>query len=67
MRRSADELLPRFSSADFRQEDLGAPVLDAELYPGCLLYMPARGERRRSCVRCSNCVTVWLRASGWRT
>ena len=40
MPRSAEELLPRFSSQDFQQEDLGEPVLDTELHPGSLLYMP---------------------------
>ena len=40
---SAEEVLPRFSSQDFRQEDLGKPVLDTVLHPGSLLYMP-RGE-----------------------
>lgn len=39
----AEEVLPRFSSQDFRQEDLGKPVLDTVLHPGSLLYMP-RGE-----------------------
>ena len=41
--RSAEEVLPRFSSQDFRQENLGEPVLETELRPGSLLYMP-RGE-----------------------
>ena len=44
MPRSAEELLPRSSSQDFQQEDLGEPVLDTELHPGSLLYMPRGAE-----------------------
>ncbi|KAK9831901.1 hypothetical protein WJX81_006898 [Elliptochloris bilobata] len=38
--RSAEEVLPRSSSEDFSQQDIGEPVLDEVLEPGNLLYMP---------------------------
>ena len=38
--RSADEVLPRNSSANFEQSDLGECILDAVLEPGDLLYFP---------------------------
>jgi len=41
---SEGTVLPRFSSADFDQHELGEPVLDVELRPGDLMYMP-RGAR----------------------
>lgn len=38
-----DQVLPRFSSEDFAQEDLQDPFLDVVLQPGDLLYMPRGG------------------------
>ncbi|BBN05819.1 protein-L-histidine (3S)-3-hydroxylase / [histone H3]-trimethyl-L-lysine4/36 demethylase [Marchantia polymorpha subsp. ruderalis] len=38
--RSLDDVLPRFSSPDFSQDDIGDPILDEILEPGDLLYMP---------------------------
>ena len=38
--RSADEALPRFSSPNFAQEEIGEPVADLTLRPGELLYLP---------------------------
>lgn len=37
---SQDEILPRFSSRNFKQEDIGEPILEAILEPGDILYMP---------------------------
>ncbi|KAA0165373.1 hypothetical protein FNF31_02035 [Cafeteria roenbergensis] len=37
---SASTVLPRFSSRNFGQEDIGSPVLEAELRTGDLLYLP---------------------------
>jgi len=38
--RSIQEALPRYSSENFDQEDIGEPILEVELGPGDLLYMP---------------------------
>ncbi|KAL3692925.1 hypothetical protein R1sor_006576 [Riccia sorocarpa] len=38
--RSLDDVLPKFSSPDFSQEEIGEPILDEILGPGDLLYMP---------------------------
>ena len=32
--------LPRFSSHNMSQEDLGTPILETDLEPGDLLYLP---------------------------
>jgi lysine-specific demethylase/histidyl-hydroxylase NO66 len=37
---SAGRTLPRYSSADFAQNELGRPVIEAVLGPGDLLYIP---------------------------
>lgn len=38
--RSVEETLPRVSSPNFRQEDIGEPIMDIVLEPGDLLYFP---------------------------
>ncbi|XP_072032390.1 ribosomal oxygenase 1-like [Amphiura filiformis] len=38
--RNDNETLPRFSSGNFSQEDIGEPILDTILEPGDLLYFP---------------------------
>ncbi|XP_023227777.1 ribosomal oxygenase 1-like [Centruroides sculpturatus] len=38
--RNANETLPRYSSANFTQEEIGEPILTVELLPGDLLYFP---------------------------
>ncbi|XP_071441424.1 ribosomal oxygenase 1-like [Hetaerina americana] len=37
---SGEECLPRFSSQNFTQEEIGEPILDVVLEPGDLLYFP---------------------------
>jgi len=38
--RDASEVLPRVSSPNFREDELGSPTLDVVLEPGDILYMP---------------------------
>jgi len=38
--RSAFETLPRTSSRNFHQDEIGEPILDVILRPGDFLYMP---------------------------
>ena len=38
--RNKGEVLPRFSSANLSQEEIGSPILDVVLEPGDLLYFP---------------------------
>lgn len=38
--RNPSEELPRFSSPNFKQEEIGEPILTVELCPGDLLYFP---------------------------
>lgn len=38
--RSPDEVLPRYSSGNFSQDEIGEPVLTCTLRPGDLLYFP---------------------------
>jgi Uncharacterized conserved protein len=35
-----DEYLPRYSSPNFSQEEIGTPILTVTLEPGDLLYLP---------------------------
>lgn len=38
--RTPAEALPRFSSPNFEQTEIGEPILDVDLEPGDILYMP---------------------------
>ncbi|XP_022096693.1 ribosomal oxygenase 1-like [Acanthaster planci] len=38
--KNSQEVLPRFSSANFTQEEIGEPIFDTVLEPGDLLYFP---------------------------
>jgi len=38
--RNPAEALPRFSSPNFEQDEIGEPILDVDLEPGDILYMP---------------------------
>lgn len=38
--RSINEQLPRYSSPNFTQEEIGSPILEVTLEPGDLLYLP---------------------------
>ncbi|XP_038076046.1 ribosomal oxygenase 1-like [Patiria miniata] len=38
--KNSKEVLPRFSSANFTQEEIGEPIFDTVLEPGDLLYFP---------------------------
>jgi lysine-specific demethylase/histidyl-hydroxylase NO66 len=38
--RESSEVLPRFSSPNLSEEELGEPILDVVLEPGDLLYFP---------------------------
>ncbi|XP_065184624.1 ribosomal oxygenase 1-like [Sycon ciliatum] len=38
--RSQEETLPRFSSPNFSQDEIGEPILDVTLSPGDMLYFP---------------------------
>ena len=49
--RSAEEALPRASSDDLTDTELGAPVLEVELGPGDLLYMPRGFIHQARCAR----------------
>lgn len=38
--RSPEEALPRYSSGNFEQDDIGEPILEVDIGPGDLLYLP---------------------------
>jgi len=38
--RTAEEALPRYSSGNFEQDEIGEPILEVEIGPGDLLYLP---------------------------
>jgi protein-L-histidine (3S)-3-hydroxylase / [histone H3]-trimethyl-L-lysine4/36 demethylase len=45
-----DQLLPRFSSPNFAQEEIGAPFADLTLHAGDLLYLPRGAIHQAVCV-----------------
>lgn len=46
--RSVQEVLPRFSSPNFSQDEIGEPILEEVLEPGDILYFP-RGTIHQAC------------------
>ena len=38
--RSPDEFLPRLSSENFTQEEIGEPIMEVDMEPGDVLYFP---------------------------
>jgi len=48
--REEGERLPRFSSPNFDQDEVGEPILDTVLYPGDLLYLPRGTIHQGNCL-----------------
>jgi lysine-specific demethylase/histidyl-hydroxylase NO66 len=48
--RCAQETLPRFSSPNFSQDEIGKPIMDVTLEPGDLLYMPRGTIHQGNCL-----------------
>ena len=48
--RSEKETLPRFSSKNFDQNEIGKPMMDITLEPGDLLYMPRGTIHQGNCL-----------------
>ena len=48
--RSDDEVLPRHSSGNFDQEEVGAPFMEMDLEPGDLLYLPRGTIHQGNCL-----------------
>jgi len=48
--RSEEERLPRFSSQNFDQEDVGEPFMELDLEPGDLLYLPRGTIHQGNCL-----------------
>ncbi|XP_061172709.1 ribosomal oxygenase 1-like isoform X1 [Saccostrea echinata] len=48
--RTDNEVLPRFSSGNFTEKDLGKPILDTVLDPGDLLYFPRGTIHQGNCM-----------------
>merc|ERR1712210_73419 len=48
--REEGERLPRFSSPNFDQDEVGEPILDAVLHPGDLLYLPRGTIHQGNCL-----------------
>ncbi|XP_022332243.2 ribosomal oxygenase 1-like [Crassostrea virginica] len=48
--RTDNEVLPRFSSGNFTEKDLGKPILDTVLDPGDLLYFPRGTIHQGNCL-----------------
>ena len=48
--RSEEEKLPRFSSGNFSQEEVGPPFMEMDLEPGDLLYLPRGTIHQGNCL-----------------
>jgi len=48
--REENERLPRYSSANFQQEEVGEPILDVTLHPGDVIYMPRGTIHQGNCL-----------------
>jgi len=48
--RSKEETLPRFSSGNFEQNEVGTPLLEVDLEPGDMIYMPRGTIHQGNCL-----------------
>uniref|UniRef100_A0A1B6GDQ5 Bifunctional lysine-specific demethylase and histidyl-hydroxylase n=1 Tax=Cuerna arida TaxID=1464854 RepID=A0A1B6GDQ5_9HEMI len=60
--RNEQETLPRFSSPNFSQEEIGEPILDVTLEPGDLLYFPRGYIHQASTVEGEHSLHITLSA-----
>ena len=65
--RSEREMLPRFSSPNFEQGEIGEPVLEAVLEPGDLLYMPRGTVHQACCVPGAHSLHVTISTNQFNT
>ena len=65
--RSEREMLPRYSSPNFQQGEIGEPVLEAVLEPGDLLYMPRGTVHQASCVPGAHSLHVTVSTNQFNT
>lgn len=65
--RSEEEMLPRFSSPNFEQGEIGAPVLEVVLEAGDVLYMPRGTLHQASCVPGSHSLHVTVSTNQFNT
>lgn len=65
--RSEDEMLPRYSSPNFDQSEIGEPVLEVVLEPGDVLYMPRGTVHQASCVPGAHSLHVTVSTNQFNT
>ena len=65
--RSESEMLPRYSSPNFEQGEIGEPVLEAVLEPGDLLYMPRGTVHQACCVPGAHSLHVTISTNQFNT
>ena len=65
--RSEREMLPRFSSPNFEQGEIGEPALEAVLEPGDLLYMPRGTVHQACCVPGAHSLHVTISTNQFNT
>ena len=65
--RSEGEMLPRFSSPNFEQGEIGEPTLEAVLEPGDLLYMPRGTVHQACCVPGAHSLHVTISTNQFNT
>ena len=65
--RSESEMLPRYSSPNFEQGEIGEPVLEVVLEPGDLLYMPRGTVHQACCVPGAHSLHVTISTNQFNT
>jgi len=48
--RNKEETLPRFSSANLEQDEVGTPIIEVDLEPGDMIYMPRGTIHQGNCL-----------------
>merc|ERR1711892_31875 len=48
--REDSEILPRFSSANLEQEEIGSPIIETDMEPGDMIYMPRGTIHQGNCL-----------------
>ena len=65
--RSEEEMLPRYSSPNFTQDEIGEPVLEVVLEAGDLLYMPRGTVHQAMCVDGAHSLHVTVSTNQFNT
>jgi len=60
--RNPDETLPRTSSGNFEQDEVGTPIIETDLLPGDMIYMPRGTIHQGNCLPESHSLHITISA-----